>query len=127
MQHSLPRTCVSHFCSVMSCKQSSEGNEPGNECSLGGEQGLIATNNDDPRSDTSGSEDEAHDIMVLALRSQIREALHEEHQQEIAKVKQTYESELQELRADITTLQQFEAKQLERTQVGGSSVLDCWY
>lgn len=65
--------------------------------------------------------------MVLALRSQIREALHEEHQQEIAKVKQTYESELQELRADITTLQQFEAKQLERTQVGGSSVLDCWY
>lgn len=71
----------------------------------------------DTCTEASGSEGDAHDVMVLALRSQIRQSLQDEHQQEVAKVKQMYESELAELRADLITLQQYQAKQREREQV----------
>lgn len=83
--------------------------------SLGHEHALANNTDDaDGSQDASDVGDDAHDIMVLALRSQIREALQEEHQHEIAKVKEVYEVELGELRADLITLQQFESKQLER-------------
>lgn len=87
------------------------------ECSFGSEHAPANTDDADGSQDASGSGDDAHDIMVLALRSQIRETLQEEHQHEIAKVKQMYEVELGELRADLITLQQFESKQLERQKV----------
>lgn len=102
----------------MSVEQTSEWKEEPSKCSGGSDDALVNTCDDgDGSQDASDSGDEAHDIMVLALRSQIREALQDEHRQEVAKVKHMYEAELEELRADILTLQHFETKQREREQV----------
>lgn len=91
---------------------------PSNELAVDIERSAGSACDGDPNQDSSGSEDEARDVMFLALRSQIREALRDEHQLELAKVKQMYEAELRELRADIATMQQVQAEQQDWKQVG---------
>jgi hypothetical protein len=52
-----------------------------------------------------GSDEDSNLIMMTALRCQIRGQLHEEHEQEVRRLKAIYEEELRELRADIKSMQ----------------------
>eukprot|EP00892_Ulva_mutabilis_P000812 jgi/Ulvmu1/10731/UM068_0019.1 len=107
----------------MSSVARSENEDPSNDCPCDSGRAVVSVHDSDHK---EGSEDEAREVMVLALRSQIREALRDEHLAELGKVKETYEAEVQELRADVAAMQQAEAKQLEREQrLKGQLWLEC--